>query len=155
MKHLMVAVAIGLGLALSAHAQTSGSRTIVVEHAWARATPNGAVYMMLLNKGPTDDRLLGASTPMAEKVQFHSETDENGMMKMQQLSSIPVRPGMAIALKPGATHAMMMGLRQALKEGQRFPLTLEFEKAGEISITVPIGGIGAMGPSGMGDMEMK
>jgi periplasmic copper chaperone A len=156
-KHLMMAIAMGFGLALSAYAQTQG--TIVVEQAWARATPNGAktgaVYMTLLNKGTTDDRLLGASTPMAEEVQFHAEANENGMMKMRRLASITVSPGAAITLKPGATHAMMIGLKGPLKEGQSFPLTLRFERAGEIRIPVPIGSIGAMSPSGMGGMEMK
>jgi copper(I)-binding protein len=159
MTRLAVAIVMGPGLALSAQAQTSGSTSIAVEHAWARATPNGAktgaVYMTLLNKGSADDRLLGASTPVAKKVQFHSGKVENGMMKMQQLSSIPIRPGMAIALKPGATHAMLIGLRRALKQSQVFPLTLEFERAGEISVIVSVGSIGAMGPSGMGGMEMK
>jgi copper(I)-binding protein len=157
-KRFLVTIAIGLGLALSAHAQTSGSSTIVVEQAWARATPNGAktgaIYMTLLNKGTADDRLLGASTAMAEEIQFHSEVNENGMVKMRRLSSITVHPGTAITLKPNAIHAMMIGLREPMKKGQSFPLTLQFEKAGGITITVPIGSIGAMSPSGMG-MEMK
>jgi periplasmic copper chaperone A len=76
-------------------------------------------------------------------------------MKMRRLSSITLRPGTAITLKPGAIHAMMIGLRGPLEEGQSFPLTLQFERAGEITITVPIGSIGAMSPGGMSGMEMK
>jgi copper(I)-binding protein len=165
-KYLLPAVLLVLSLMTTAHGQmissrpTSvdpvdcpcpmaiGSQTIAVEHAWARATPTGArtgaAFATLLNKATTDDLLLGASTPIAQKVQFHSETNDNGIMKMRQLSSITLHPGAPVILKPGAIHIMMIGLKQPLKKGQSFLLTLDFEKAGQIEVKVPVIGAGAM-----------
>ena len=164
MKRLVGAFLIILGLTTSGHAQMSGcncpmsvpSRTVTVEWPWARATPAGArsavVYMTLVDRRTTDDRLLGASTPVAEKVELHSNTNDNGVMKMRQLPSIVLHPGIDVALQPGGTHMMLFGLKRALKEGETFPLTLEFEQAGRIEVTVAVKGVGAMG---LGGMEMQ
>jgi copper(I)-binding protein len=163
-----------LGLTASGHAQMTGSggiviepggcvcpmsapsHTVTVEWPWARATPAGAssavVYMTLVDRRTTDDRLLGASTPVAEKVELHSNTNDNGVMKMRQLPSILLHPGVEVALEPGATHMMLVGLKRTLKKGETFPLTLEFEQAGRIEVTVAVKGVGAMEP---GSMEMQ
>jgi copper(I)-binding protein len=153
MKRLIVALSIALGFMAPGSASMADSSNITIQRAWARATPNGAtvgvVYMTLVNKGMADDRLLSAMTPIAQKVQFHSATNENGVMQMRELSSITIHPGSLVSLKPGAMHMMMIGLKQALKEGQTFPLALDFEKAGQIDVTVLIESIGAMTPNGM------
>jgi hypothetical protein len=142
----------GLLLALTicspTHAQTSTPNTIVVQEPWARATPggakSGAAYMTLVNHGGTADKLLGAATPQADAVQFHKETEDNGVSRMREMHSIDLDPGAKIVFKPGDMHMMITGLKQPLKEGQSFPLTLNFEKAGSIEVTVPIGPVGAM-----------
>jgi copper(I)-binding protein len=76
-----------------------------------------------------------------------------------------------VVLKPGSYHVMLIGLKKQLTAGEKIPLTLTFEKAGNISVTVPVqamgaaqdkGGMGSMGrmqdgksDGGMGNMEMK
>lgn len=115
----------------------------------AYATPTGAktaaAYLTIVNHGTSADRLVGASTPLADRLQFHQETNDNGIMRMRELPSVTVDPGSSVTLKPGGMHIMMIGLNQQLKERQSFPLVLEFEKAGKITLQVPIAKAGAMG----------
>jgi periplasmic copper chaperone A len=108
--------------------------------------------MTVINSGQDAERMLGATTPMAAKVQLHSNTNDNGVMKMRELTSIEIEAGKKVALKPGGTHAMLVGLRQLLVAGQSFPLTLEFEKAGKIDVTVSVEKVGAMGHQHMNGM---
>lgn len=145
MKRLVAALAIGAFTAVGAIAEPLN---IAVEHAWARATPKGAktgaAYITLVNSGTRDDRLLQVTSPVAESVQFHSETNDNGVMKMRMLAAVTVDPGAQVTLKPGGIHMMLLGLKQPLKEGQTISLTLTFEKAGDIAATARVGSIAAM-----------
>ena len=163
-----------IGFVGPALAQGTGNTSITVEQPWARATPGGAktgaVYMTLDNKSGTADRLTGVSSDVADKLQIHEMKVENGVMKMREIAGgLPIPAGGSVALKPGSYHVMLIGLKKPLTAGEKFPLTLTFEKAGNISVTVPVqamgaaqdkGGMGGMGgmqdkSGGMGKMEMK
>ena len=115
------------------------------------AAPETYVQTRYLN-GTIADRLVRASTPVAEKVQVHQEIDDNGVMKMRELPVVDIGPGAALTFKPGGTHMMIIGLKQPLKKGETFPLTLEFENAGKIDLQVPIAKAGAMGDRDMSGM---
>ena len=121
--------------------------TIAVDHPWARASnaKTGAVYMSIKNTGPADDRLLAAASPVADQLQLHIEINDNGVMKMRPVPAIDVKANSEATLKPGGMHVMLIGLKQPLKEGQSFPLTLTFEKAGKIDVTVVVEKAGSMG----------
>ena len=147
-----------------AFAQGTGNTSITVEQPWSRATPKGAktgaVYMTLDNKSGTADRLTGASSDVADKLQIHEMKVENGVMKMREIAgglSIPASG--SVVLKPGSYHVMLIGLKKPLTVGEKFPLTLTFEKAGNISVTVPVQAMGATQDKGgmgkMDKMEMK
>jgi periplasmic copper chaperone A len=150
--------------------------SITVDQPYARATPagaaTGAAYMTLTNKSRAADRLTAASSSVADKVQIHEMAVTNGIMQMRELANgLPVPAGGSVVLKPGGYHVMLMGLKKPLKAGDTFPLTLTFEKAGNISVTVPVqamdatkdnkggsmgGNMGGTGSGGgMGHMEMK
>jgi hypothetical protein len=143
-----IAMLLIVGSSGQLRAQAPQGKAITVADAWARATPKGSttavIYMTVINNGQDADRLLGATTPMAEKVELHSNMNDNGVMKMRELTLIEIEAGKKIALKPGGTHAMLDGLKQLLIAGQSFPLTLEFEKAGKIDVTVSVEKVGAM-----------
>lgn len=146
MKRVILALAVAIGpLTIAALA---GPNSIAAEHAWARATPKsastGAAFVTLVNNGTSDDRLLGVTSPAAERIKLSSETNDNGVMKMTPLLSLDLHPGAPVVLKPGGIHMMLLGLKQPLREGQSFPLTLTFEKAGVVEVTVSVGKIGAM-----------
>ncbi len=145
-------VLLGFVLALAINgqvqAQTPDAKSIVVDHPWARATragaKTGAAYMTLINSGSSGDRLLAATTPVAEKIQFHSVSEENGVSRMREMHDVAVAPGAKVTFSPGGMHVMLVGLKQPLKEGQTFPLALKFEKAGDVNVTVSVAKVGAM-----------
>jgi len=147
MRHLITALMITLGVCVPAHAASPRAGGVTVEHAWARATPKGApnaaVYFTLVNNGSETDRLIGAQSPVADNIQFHEERDENGVSKMRALQAIDVAPETQVVLKPSGLH-LMLRIKQQLKQGETFPLTLTFEKAGPIEVTVKVGKVGAM-----------
>lgn len=154
--HLALALWLALYAGGAANAQTSAASTIVVEQPWARATPagakTGAAYMTLMNKGGSADRLIAATTPLAGKVQFHKETEANGVSRMREMPSVEIQPGAKVVFKPGDMHMMLVGLKQPLTQGRTFQLTLQFQKAGAIDVTVPVEGVGAMQHDDMGAM---
>ena len=76
-------------------------------------------------------------------------------MKMRPLAGLNIPAGQPVSFKPSSEHIMLMGLKQPLRAGESFPLTLDFEKAGRREVTVTIEKAGAMGPEHAGgDMNM-
>ncbi|MFQ5973505.1 MAG: copper chaperone PCu(A)C [Alphaproteobacteria bacterium] len=125
---------------------------IHIDSAWSRATassaPAGAAYMVLTNHGGEVDRLVAVSSPAAERAQLHTHLMEGGVMKMRPVEAIEVAPGTPSVLEPGGLHVMLIGLRAPLHEGDRFPLTLTFEQAGEVEIEVVVQSAGSTDFSG-------
>ena len=154
--HWISAALIAFIVSGQGQAQTSAPSTIRVENAWARATPAGAkagaAYVAVINNGGSADRLLSATTPLAQEIQFHKETEDNGISRMRELRTVEIDPGAKVIFKPGDMHMMMVGLKQPLKEGETFPLTLVFEKAGKINVTVSVAKVGAMQSGDMKSM---
>jgi hypothetical protein len=140
-----LAFAAGLVAVSAAWAQTG---QLEVGNAWARATPgkaeNGAAYLTI--HSPTADRLVSASSPAAKKVELHTMSMQGMVMKMRPLAGLDVPAGQPVTLKPGGDHIMLLGLDHPLREGQSFPLTLTFEKAGPREVTVAVEKPGAAGP---------
>jgi copper(I)-binding protein len=137
-------------------AQSPDQNAVVVEHPWARATPRGAktgaVYVTLVNNGNVADRLLGVTTPVAEKVQFHSVSEENGVSRMREMRAVEIAPGAKVTFSPGGMHIMLVGLSQPLKERQTIPLSFNFEKAGKVDVIASVAKVGAMQDGDMGTM---
>jgi periplasmic copper chaperone A len=146
MSFKFLAFAAGLAFASAALAQTN---QLEVTNAWARATPgkaeNGAAYLTI--QSPTADRLLSVSSPVAKKAELHTMSMEGMVMKMRPLAGLDIPVGQAVTLKPGGEHIMLEGLGAPLREGQSFPLTLTFEKAGTRTVTVAVEKPGAAGPA--------
>ena len=151
----MLACTLPAAVTTFAIAQPADRHGIELEHGWARATPGlahtGAAYLNIVNKGDSPDRLIGMSSPVAEKAEAHESKMENGVMTMRPLGPLTIDPGKAIEFKPSADHIMLMGLKHPLKQGESFPLTLTFEKSGEIQIIVRVARVGASAPEAMGD----
>jgi copper(I)-binding protein len=125
------------------------SGQLEISKAWARATPgnaeNGAAYLTI--ESPTADRLVSAVSPAAKKAELHTMSMQGMVMKMRPLAGVDIPAGQPVALKPGGEHIMLLGLSHPLREGQSFPLTLNFEKAGSRTVTVNIEKAGAAAPS--------
>ncbi|MDP6814975.1 MAG: copper chaperone PCu(A)C [Alphaproteobacteria bacterium] len=120
---------------------------IAVVQPWARATPKlaktGAAFMTIRNTGGEADRLLAVRGAISKKAGIHQSMMEAGIMKMRPAGAIEVPAGGMAMLKPGGYHVMFMGLHAPLQEGASFPLTLVFEKAGELRVDVMVMKIGA------------
>ncbi|MEW5726189.1 MAG: copper chaperone PCu(A)C, partial [Pseudomonadota bacterium] len=120
----------------------------------ALSARNGAAFMTITNNGKEADRLVKASADVSATVELHTHLMEDGVMRMRKIEGIDVEPGAAIVLKPGGFHVMLINLKVPLKEGSRFPLTLTFQKGGDMVVEATVAGAGAMGPmGGMGGMK--
>jgi len=97
-----------------------------------------AVYMRLLNRGTEPDRLIGASSPVAEITELHETTIENDVMRMSAVEALDLPVGEWVDIAPGGYHIMLVNLVQELYEGDAIPLTLTFESGGEMTIAVPV-----------------
>ncbi|MBX9651837.1 MAG: copper chaperone PCu(A)C [Xanthobacteraceae bacterium] len=136
---------------------------LVISQAWSRATPGGAKiaggYLTIENKGSAPDRLVGGSGDIAGKVEVHEMAMNNGVMTMRALDKgLAIEPGKTVKLAPGGYHLMMFDLKGPLKQGDKVPVTLQFEKAGKVTLSLDVQGVGAQAPGGMdhsGHMDMK
>ena len=111
--------------------------TIEIDHAWSRPAAAGRVgvlYCTITDSG-APDRLTGISTPAAERAELHQSLRENGVAKMLAIESATVKPGKPLTLAPGGYHVMLVGLKQSLKPGDRFPVTFTFEHTGTVTTT--------------------
>jgi len=124
----------------AAHGYIKGN--IEVRHPWTRATPPGAEvaagYLEIRNTGKEPDRVIGASTPAAERVELHMTASEKGVMKMREVTSVEAPARKRQVLRPGGTHLMIVGLKKPFVKGQRIPLTLRFERAGDVHVELEV-----------------
>ncbi|MCG2631614.1 copper chaperone PCu(A)C [Bradyrhizobium sp. WYCCWR 13023] len=147
-----VAVILAAALTFVGSAPTLADHSdIVVSQAWSRATPKGAKvaggYLTIENRGTSPDRLLSASSPAAAKVEVHQMTMQDGIMTMRPLEEgLAIPPDGIVTLAPGGNHIMFVGLTAPLEEGQRIPVSLNFQRAGTIEATFDVGSVGAKGP---------
>jgi copper(I)-binding protein len=131
-------------LAAPAFAQVS------IDDAWTRATAPGARvgagYMKITSTAA--DRLVGASSPVAARVELHVTEKKGDVMRMREVKAydIPARGG--FELSPGGAHLMLVDLKAPLKEGTKVPMTLRFERAGEVKIALQVRALRASGHQG-------
>jgi copper(I)-binding protein len=137
------------GPALAAETTKNG---ITVYDPWARATPRGAqagsAYMVIRAAPDAQDRLVGAYGDVAKTIELHSYTRDGGVMRMAQVPGITIGPGELAPLVPGGYHIMLSNLTQPLRDGDRFKLTLVFERVGEMIVDVEVAAVAATTPRG-------
>jgi len=160
MTGLMFASLVACVLATAARAEDVKAGDLVITQAWARATPAGAKigggFLTIENKGSSPDKLVGASADAAGKIEVHEMAMNDGVMKMRPVEGgLTIDPGKTVKLAPGGLHLMMTDLKNPLKQGDKLPVTLQFEKAGKVQITLDVQAVGAPGPSGGMGGEMK
>ena len=124
-------------LAVKAHNYTLGA--LRIDHPWSRPTPLGAPtaagYLVITNTGPTPDRLLGGSSPLAASIEVHQMTMNNGVMRMRPVTNgLPLPPHATVKLEPGAYHLMIVGPRRTFRIGDHIPATLRLYRAGQVQV---------------------
>jgi copper(I)-binding protein len=113
-----------------------------IGHPWARAMvpaqKTAAGYLSMQNTGKAADRLVGASTPDAARVEMHITRVENDVAKMREVKAFDIAPGETLKLEPGGAHLMLVSPKRVYQAGERVPLTLRFEKAGELKVELTV-----------------
>jgi copper(I)-binding protein len=160
-RSLAYAVLLSALIAAPARAEEVKAGDLTITQAWSRATPKGAKigsgYLTIENKGSAPDRLVGISADIAGKVEVHEMAMNNGVMTMRPLDKgLTIDPGKTVKLAPDGYHLMMFDLKSPLKQGDKVPVTLEFEKAGKVQLSLDVQGVGAQGPgAASGGTDMK
>jgi periplasmic copper chaperone A len=127
-----------------------------VEGAWARPTVNGQAggggFLTLV--GTTQaDRLLSVKSNVAKGVELHRVDMDGNIMRMREVDAIDVPAGQTVQLKPGGLHIMFVGLTQTLKNGATIPLTLRFERGGEVKVNMKVMNQTAVDAAGYGGVK--
>jgi copper(I)-binding protein len=142
--------------ALFAFSQMAKADGIEVLEPYARATigaqKTGVVYLKLANRTAAADRLRSASADIAERAALHVHAMKGEVMSMEEIPCLEIPPGVEVDFAPGGLHVMLSGLIRPLRQGEHFPLRLTFDRAGEISVDVPVkslaeGTLHAQGPT--------
>lgn len=140
LKSTLLTTLAAVSLATTAFAEDK----IKVDDAYARSSganaKAGAAFMMIVNQGETEDRLIGVTSDVAARVELHThKIDENGVAKMVHVEEGFVIPaGESHMLKRGGDHVMFMGLKQPFEQDATVPVTLIFEQAGEVQVEIPV-----------------
>jgi len=146
--------------ATGAPARDYRAGSLEIADPWSRATPKGAAvgggYLKIKNGGTTPDRLTGGSSDVAAKLEVHTMTMDNGVMKMRPVEGgLEIKPGATVELKPGSNHLMFVGLKKPLAAGDHVKATLTFEKAGPVEVEFDVKSMGGAGGHDMPGMKMQ
>ena len=116
----------------AAFAHSSKQGSIAIGHAWALPSRqnDGQLFFPLVNNGKERDALVAARSPICAVIELRS----NARYDAPALSEIELLPGKPIPMRPSARHLRLIGLRQVLKQGDRFPVILDFLNSGEVEI---------------------
>ncbi len=111
----------------------------------------GAGYAIITNNSTEGDELVGGSSDAAERVEVHETSiDDKGVASMKKLTSVELKSGQSVELKPGGMHLMFIGLKEPQKEGGVLKAKLKFKKAGEVDVEFAVK---AAGPKAAGGHE--
>ncbi|MFM8555384.1 MAG: copper uptake system-associated protein [Betaproteobacteria bacterium] len=128
---------------ITAHAHSFGIGQLKIEHPYAppsrHPTVAGVFFKGIVNQGKEADELIAASSPAAQTVELHQMLMQGDVMKMRAVSTIALPANSSVSFKhgqPDTFHLMLIGLKQPLKDGDRFPVTLKFKRAGEVEVMV-------------------
>ncbi|MEQ8506510.1 MAG: copper chaperone PCu(A)C [Rhodospirillales bacterium] len=115
---------------------------IAVSGAWARPTIAkmriSAAYFQASLTGEGEDKLVGVKTDIAARAELHEHVMEGTIARMRPVAEVALAAGSPVVFKPGGYHVMLFDLKQALAEGDSFPMSLVFEKAGDVPVTVQV-----------------
>jgi copper(I)-binding protein len=116
---------------------------VEIEKPWIRATAPGAKsaagYMIIRNKGAQAERLIGGASAVAAKIETHVHVKDGEILRMREVKGFDIPAKGVFELKPGGAHLMLVDIKRPLKEGEKVPVTLRFERAGEVKVEFHVG----------------
>ncbi len=143
LNKILLLIALALPAAF-VEAQDYTKGQLVVAQPWSMALPPNAptvaAYFVITNGGAENDKLKAVDSPIAGAAQLHEHVSQDGLMKMQHVETVDIPGGGTATFAPMAYHVMLLDLkdRARLIDGQSFPLTLHFEKAGDLTVEVMV-----------------
>jgi hypothetical protein len=113
----------------------------------AKTARTGGGYLSITNTGDAPDRLIGARSDAFPDIMLHeTTTDANGVARMAHLDAVEIPAGETVTFAPGGMHLMFMGLDgDPLEIGEKIPVTLHFERAGDLDVVFNVEARGAAG----------
>jgi hypothetical protein len=138
--HGFAALLLIAGPAMADDGHLTRAGAIAILHPWARATTaaEGAVFMELINEGGVADHLIGARSPLAERVELHGVMLKEGTEAAMPIEQLTLEPGTTLELAPGLLSLQLIGLRAPLEQGGHFAVELVFAQAGTVMVEVEI-----------------
>jgi copper(I)-binding protein len=134
-------------ITLLSFVSTAAFCQVEVENAWSRATPPGAKiaagYLLIRNKAAEADKLIAASSPLAARVETHVTEKQGEVMRMREVKGYEVPAKGSFELKPTGAHLMLVDIKRPFKAGEKIPLVLRFQNAGEIKTELEVKALGA------------
>ena len=116
---------------------------VEIEKPWIRASAPGAKtaagYMTIRNKSPQPDRLVGGASELAAKLETHVHLRDGDILRMREVKGYDIPARGSFELKPGGAHLMLVDIKRPLEEGDNVPVTLKFERAGELTVEFHVG----------------
>ena len=162
MKPFFSSLMLGAILTLTAacqaeHKTAQAADSVKIENPYARAAPpgqaNSGAFMTFVNTGDVDHSVKSAASPVADTVELHTHTNNNGVMEMRQVPQIDVPAKGRTELKPGGLHIMLLGLKQAMKAGETAEITITFEDGSSTTVKAPIQDVTPPAGGHMGGMQ--
>ncbi|MCU0895641.1 MAG: copper chaperone PCu(A)C [Rhodospirillales bacterium] len=155
MSYAQIALIASLACLVAAAPAAAGDTVgeITINEPWARATVGagaGAAFLGIDNAGAAPDRLVGASSPVSKVTELHTHIRDGEVMRMREVDAIDIPAKATTTLQPGGLHIMLTQLAEPLAAGGSFPLTLRFAGAGEVTVTVQVKDVAAMGHGATG-----
>ncbi|MCR9137325.1 MAG: copper chaperone PCu(A)C [Alphaproteobacteria bacterium] len=99
----------------------------------------GGGFLVIANKGAADDRLVAVATPHTDRAEIHEMAVVDDVMKMRRLDEgLKIPAGESVVLEPGGFHLMFMAVETPFKEGEMVPVTVTFERAGDVELMLPV-----------------
>ena len=116
---------------------------VVAEDPWVRPTPPGAKlaagYLRIVNRAAQPDRLVGASSAAAARVEMHVHIKDGEILRMRQVKELRIPAKGKFELRPAGAHLMFVDIKRPLREGEKLAVTLEFERAGKLRVGFRVG----------------
>jgi copper(I)-binding protein len=141
--------ALALASLLLLGACQTAERAPIVSGAWSPASAPSvnvaAAYMQI--RSHRADVLMGATSPVADRIEMHTSSEEHGIARMRPLADVALSPHVMYTFEPGGMHFMLMGLHAPLASGSRYPMTLHFREGGDVVVTVTVTVPGAGPPA--------
>lgn len=142
MRAFLIAAAFALAACTPAAETGAPAGQLELRDAWAAPTPGGvnvsAGYLTIANGAGEADRLVAASSPRAGRVEVHEMVMTGDVMQMRPAAAIEIAPGAEVALAPGGLHLMFYEIATPFAEGEEVPVTLTFEHAGDLDVSLPV-----------------